>query len=49
MTLDWARARVPRVNTMFHVAILDEGCIVWVNGHAVTHLVQSLDGLALTA
>ena len=42
-------ARDPRVNTMFQVANVDDGCILWVNGDAVTHVVRSLDGLALTA
>ena len=38
-------ARDPRVNTMFQVANVDDGCIAWVNGDAVTHVVRSLDGL----
>lgn len=38
-------ARDPRVNTMFQVANVDDGCITWVNGDAVTHVVRSLDGL----
>ena len=40
-------ARDPRVNTMFQVANVDDGCITWVNGDAVTHVVRSLDGLPL--
>ena len=38
-------ARDPRVNTMFQIANVDDGCITWVNGDAVTHVVRSLDGL----
>ena len=30
-------ARDPRVNTMCQVANVDDGCITWVNGDAVTH------------
>lgn len=40
-------ARDPRVNTMFQVANVDDGCITWVNGDAVTHIVRSLDGLPM--
>ena len=36
-------ARDPRVNTMFQVANVDDGCITWVNGDAVTHIVRSLN------
>lgn len=39
-------ARDPRVNTMFQVANVDDGCIKWVNGDEVTHVVRSLDGLS---
>ena len=39
-------ARDPRVNTMFQVANVDDGCITWVNGDEVTHVVRSLDGLS---
>ena len=42
-------ARDPRVNTMFQVADVDDGGIFWVNGDEVTHVVRSLDGLALNA
>ena len=38
-------ARDPRVNTMFQVSNVDDGCITWVNGDAVIHVVRSLDGL----
>ena len=38
-------ARDPRVNTMFQVSNVDDGCITWVNGDEVTHVVRSLDGL----
>ena len=31
------------VNTMFQISNVDEGCIKWVNGDAVTHVVQSLE------
>jgi hypothetical protein len=31
------------VNTMFQVANVDDGCITWVNGDAVTHIVRSLN------
>ena len=30
-------ARDPRVNTMFQVANVDDGCFPWVNGDEVTH------------
>ena len=42
-------ARDARVNTMFQVSNVDDGGIFWVNGDEVTHVVRSLDGLALTA
>jgi hypothetical protein len=42
-------ARDPRVNTMFQIANVDDGCIFWVNADAVTHVVRSLDGLPLNA
>jgi hypothetical protein len=42
-------ARDPRVNTMFQVANVDDGCITWVNGDGVTHVVRSLDGMSLSA
>ena len=38
-------ARDPRVNTMFQISNVDDGCITWVNGDEVTHVVRSLDGL----
>jgi hypothetical protein len=34
---------------MFQVADVDDGGIFWVNGDEVTHVVRSLDGLALNA
>ena len=40
-------ARDPRVNTMFQVANVDDGHITWVNGDEVTHVVRSLDGMAM--
>ena len=40
-------ARDPRVNTMFQVSNVDNGCIRWVNGDEVTHVVRSLDGLPI--
>ena len=42
-------ARDPRVNTMFQVSNVDDGCIKWVNGDEVTHVVRSLDGLPFRA
>lgn len=36
-------ARDPKVYTMFQVANVDNGCIKWVNGDEVTHVVRSLD------
>ena len=42
-------ARDPRVNTMFQVANVNDGSIKWVNGDAVTHVVQSLDGLPVSS
>ena len=39
-------ARDPSVNTMFQVANVDNGCITWVNGDEVTHVVRSLEGLS---
>ena len=39
-------ARDPRVNTMFQISNVDDGCITWVNGDEVTHVVRSLDGLS---
>ena len=33
-------ARDPRVKTMFQVANVDNGVITWVNGDAVTHVLQ---------
>ena len=42
-------ARDPRVNTMFQIANVDDGCIFWVNADEVTHVVRSLDGLPLNA
>ena len=55
---DWFRGQVlfceggaldPRVNTMFQVSNVDDGCITWVNGDEVTHVVRSLAGLPLAA
>ena len=40
-------ARDPRVNTMFQIANVDDGCIFWVNADEVTHVVRSLDGLPM--
>ena len=42
-------ARDPKVNTMFQIANVDDGCIFWVNADEVTHVVRSLDGLPLNA
>ena len=42
-------ARDPKVNTMFQIANVDDGCISWVNADEVTHVVRSLDGLPLNA
>ena len=42
-------ARDPRVNTMFQIANVDDGCIFLVNADEVTHVVRSLDGLPLNA
>ena len=39
-------ARDPRVTTMFQVSNVDDGCIKWVNGDEVSHVVRSLDGLS---
>jgi hypothetical protein len=41
-------ARDPRVNAMFQVANVDDGCIKWVNDDEVTYVVRSLDGLQLS-
>ena len=38
-------ARDPRVNTMFQVSNVDDGCIHWVNGDEVTQILSSIDGL----
>ena len=40
-------ARDPRVNTMFQIANVDDGCILWVNADEVTHVVRSFDELTL--
>lgn len=40
-------ARDQRVNTMFQVSHVDDGCPFWVDGGAVTHVVRSLDGMPL--
>ena len=42
-------ARDPRVNTMFQIANVDDGCILWVNADEVTHVVKSFDDLTLNA
>ncbi|WP_250395845.1 DUF3104 domain-containing protein [Synechococcus sp. MU1655] len=42
-------ARDPRVNTMFQIANVDDGCILWVNADEVTHVVRSFDDLTLNA
>ena len=42
-------ARNPRVNTMFQIANVDDGCILWVNADEVTHVVRSFDELTLNA
>ena len=42
-------ARDPRVNTMFQIANVDDGCILWVNADEVTHIVRSFDDLTLNA
>ena len=42
-------ARDPRVNTMFQIANVDDGCILWVNADEVTHVVRSFDELTLNA
>ena len=42
-------ARDPRVNTMFQIANVDDGCILWVNADEVTHIVRSFDELTLNA
>lgn len=41
-------ARDPRVNAMFQVANVDDGCIKWVNVDEVAYVVRSLDGLQLS-
>ena len=42
-------ARDPKVNTMFQIANVDDGCILWVNADEVTHVVRSFDDLTLNA
>lgn len=42
-------ARDPRVNAMFQIANVDNGCILWVNADEVTHIVRSFDDLTLNA
>ena len=42
-------ARDPKVNTMFQIANVDDGCILWVNADEVTHIVRSFDDLTLNA
>ncbi len=32
-------ARDPRVNTMFQISNVDDGCITWVNGELMTYIV----------
>jgi len=39
-------ARDPRVNTMFQVADVDNGCITWVNADAVTHILGSAEAIS---
>ena len=38
-------ARDPRVNSLFQIADVDDGCIHWVNADQVTHVLHSMDGL----
>jgi len=33
-------ARDPKVNTMFQIADVDDGCVRWVNADQVTHIVR---------
>ena len=42
-------AHDPRVNTLLQVTNVDDGHITWVNGDEVTHVVQSPDGMLLSA
>ena len=38
-------ARDPRVNSLFQIADVDDGCIHWVNADQVTHVLHGMDGL----
>ena len=38
-------ARDPKVNSLFQIADVDDGCIHWVNADQVTHVLHSMDGL----
>ena len=36
-------ARDPRVNTMFQISNVDDGCIYWVNADQVSHVLDELN------
>ena len=38
-------ARDPRVNSLFQIADVDDGCIHWVNADQITHVLHGMDGL----
>lgn len=38
-------ARDPKVNSLFQIADVDDGCIHWVNADQVTHVLHGMDGL----
>ena len=36
-------ARDPRVNTMFQISNVDDGCIYWINADQVSHVLDELN------
>jgi hypothetical protein len=39
-------ARDPRVNSLFQVADVDNGCVTWVNADEVTHILGSAEAIS---